>query len=91
MSPLGGAIYVKLNISNAQHSLRGGQVTATSTLSVFSPFQPVITGVSEEEKPGNIVVMGCWWVLSGFIGQFQIDTTSYASAVWHNLYASVSI
>ena len=31
---------------------------------------------TKEEKPGNIVVMMCWRVLSGFMGQFKIDTTS---------------
>ena len=35
------------------------------------------------EKPGNIVVMVCRWVLSGFIGQFKIDTTSCDVAVWY--------
>ena len=32
---------------------------------------------TKEEKPGgNIVVMMCLRVLSGFMGQFKIDTTS---------------
>ena len=89
MSTLSAAIYVKLNISNA-HSLRRHR--ALFMFSLRSDPLYVLTGVSEEKNLGSWEVVAPVWcgVLSGFIGQFKIDTLVLL-VLCYILYATVVV